>query len=206
MAHRIAGMNTTPCPHLVAVFCLGALLASSLPARAQALTARQVVDRIKANVGVPWSEQTVDTIKAGEPDTPVDGIAVTMMATLDVLERAAAAGHNMVITHEPTFYDHLDPTDGLVGEKDPVTAAKLKFIKGWEFVYMVDAGMPPIKAATIVGRDRPANGEGDRDRRGGQVRGPGRRARRPDRRHQGDGQGELRHEGRRDLQTIARRP
>ena len=51
-----------------------------------------------------------------------------MMATLDVLQRAAAAGHNLVITHEPTFFDHLDPTEGLVRENNPVTAAKLKFI------------------------------------------------------------------------------
>ena len=92
------------------------------------MTARQVIERIKANVGVPWTGPTVDTTKAGDPDTPVKGIALTMMATLDVLQRAAAAGQNLVITHEPTFYDHLDPTAGLVGEKDPVTAAKLKFI------------------------------------------------------------------------------
>ena len=110
------------------VLLLGALIASSMSAGAQALTARQVIDRIKANVGVPWTEPTVDTIKAGDPETPVKGIALTVMATLDVLQRAAAAGQNFVITHEPTFYDHLDPTDGLVGEKDPVTAAKLKFI------------------------------------------------------------------------------
>ena len=96
---------------------------------AAALTARQVIERIKTNVGVPWSEQTVgSTIKAGDPETPVKGIALTMMATLDVLQRAAAAGLNLVITHEPTFYDHLDPTDGLVRENNPVTAAKLKFI------------------------------------------------------------------------------
>jgi putative NIF3 family GTP cyclohydrolase 1 type 2 len=110
------------------LICLGGLAASGAPANAQPLTARQVIDRIKANVGVPWTEPTVDTIKAGDPETPVKGIALTMMATLDVLQRAAAAGQNLVITHEPTFYDHLDPTDGLVGENDPVTAAKLKFI------------------------------------------------------------------------------
>lgn len=107
-----------------------AVAVSAVPSTisAQALTARHVIDRIKANVGVPWSEQTVDTIKAGDPDTPVTGIALTMMATLDVLQRAAATGHNLVVTHEPTFYDHLDPTDGLVKENDPVTTAKLKFI------------------------------------------------------------------------------
>jgi putative NIF3 family GTP cyclohydrolase 1 type 2 len=107
---------------------------SSVPAGAQALTARQVIERIKSNVGVPWSDKTVDTIKAGDPDTPVKGIALTMMATLDVLQRAAAAGLNLVITHEPTFYDHLDPTDGLVKEHDPVTAAKLKFITDHKMV------------------------------------------------------------------------
>jgi len=42
----------------------------------------------------------------------VTGIAVTMMATLDVLQRAAANGQNLIITHEPTFYDHLDRPQG----------------------------------------------------------------------------------------------
>ena len=32
---------------------------------AQALTAGQVIDRIKANVGIPWRAQTVDNIIAG---------------------------------------------------------------------------------------------------------------------------------------------
>jgi hypothetical protein len=78
-----------------------------------ALTAAQVIDRIKSNVGVPWREQTVDKIIAGEAETAVKGIATTMMATLDVVQRAAAAGKNMVITHEPTFYSHEDTTDRL---------------------------------------------------------------------------------------------
>jgi len=93
------------------------------------LTAREVVSRIQAHVGVPWEAETVDTFKAGSPDEPVTGIAVTMMATMDVLERAAASGKNLVITHEPTFYNHLDKLD-VLGEKerDPVLAAKLAFI------------------------------------------------------------------------------
>ena len=66
-----------------------------------ALTASAVIDRIKGSVGVPWQAETVDRIVAGAPDTRVRGIATTMMATLEVVERAAAAGKNMVITHEP---------------------------------------------------------------------------------------------------------
>jgi hypothetical protein len=46
------------------------------------ITAREVIDRIQKNVGVPWREQTVDTFKAGDPDTPVTGIATTMMGDL----------------------------------------------------------------------------------------------------------------------------
>lgn len=97
-------------------------------------TARQIIDQIKANVGVPWREETVDTFKAGDPETPVTGIATTMMATFDVLRRAAAEGKNLVITHEPTFYSHLDKTDLLEKENDPVWADKEKFIREHKMV------------------------------------------------------------------------
>ena len=58
------------------------------------LTAGEVVDRIRKQVGIPWRAQTVDQIVAGNENTPVHGIATTMMATLDVVKRAAAAGKN----------------------------------------------------------------------------------------------------------------
>jgi putative NIF3 family GTP cyclohydrolase 1 type 2 len=98
------------------------------------LTARHVIEQIKQNVGVPWTEPTVDTFKGGNPDTPVTGIAVTMMATLDVLERAAANGQNLVITHEPTFYNHLDASEALQKQNDPVLAEKEKFISDHHLV------------------------------------------------------------------------
>ncbi len=94
-------------------FAAGLLLHHSLFAQGTALTARQVIERIQKNVGVPWRSQTVDTFKAGDPDTRVTGVATTMMATFDVLERAAASGKNLIITHEPTFYGHLDQTGDL---------------------------------------------------------------------------------------------
>jgi hypothetical protein len=104
-------------------------LASVAQAQGQHLTAREVVARIQQQVGVPWQSDTVDTFKAGNPDSPVSGIAVTMMATLDVLQRAAAAGDNLVITHEPTFFDHLDIPDQLPEkDDDSVLMAKRKFI------------------------------------------------------------------------------
>ncbi len=92
----------------------------------QSLTAGQVIDRIKANVGIPWRAQTVDNIIFGTADAPVKGIATTMMATLDVVQRAAASGRNMIITHEPTFYSHQDTTDQLL--QDPTYKFKTEFM------------------------------------------------------------------------------
>jgi putative NIF3 family GTP cyclohydrolase 1 type 2 len=107
------------------IFACTLLAAGS--ASAAPLTAQQVIDRIKAQAGGSWQGATVDTFKAGDPNTPVTGIATTFMSTLDVLQRAAASGKNLIITHEPTFYNHLDKLDDLQG--DPVVEAKLEFIR-----------------------------------------------------------------------------
>lgn len=95
--------------------------------RPATLTAGDIVGRIQKMVGIPWRKQTVDNIVAGGPDTPVSGIATTMMATLDVLQRAAAAGANLVITHETPFYLHQDQTTDLAG--DPTYEFKVNFIR-----------------------------------------------------------------------------
>jgi putative NIF3 family GTP cyclohydrolase 1 type 2 len=103
---------------------------SAASAQDRPLTAREVIQRIQEHVGVPWQKETVDTFKAGDPDTKVTGIAVTMMATFDVLQRAAASGANLVITHEPTFYNHLDDLKEIPQkENDAVLSEKLAFIK-----------------------------------------------------------------------------
>ncbi len=120
-------MHWTNC--FVIAGLMGSLLSATALARENHVTARQVVERIQKNVGVPWRNETVDTFKAGNPDAAVTGIAVTMMATLDVLERAAASGKNLVITHEPTFYNHLDTTENLKQQNDAVLAAKEEFIQ-----------------------------------------------------------------------------
>ena len=103
---------------------------STASAQERPLTAREVIQRIQEHVGVPWQKETVDTFKAGDPDTKVAGIAVTMMATFDVLQRAAASNANLIITHEPTFYNHLDDLKEIPQkENDPVLSEKLAFIK-----------------------------------------------------------------------------
>jgi putative NIF3 family GTP cyclohydrolase 1 type 2 len=103
-------------------------LSSVAVAQQGRVTARELVEEIKKQVGVEWKKDTVDTFKAGNPDTVVTGVAVTMMATMNVLERASAKGLNFVITHEPTFYAHLDTPEG-IPESDPVWAEKRAFIE-----------------------------------------------------------------------------
>ncbi len=106
-----------------------ALCATRTEAQEKRPTAREVVAAIQAHIGVPWMSKTVDTFKAGNPDTPVTGIAVTMMATLDVLQRAAANGQNVIITHEPTFFNHYDDKPEGMDENDAVWKEKRAFIE-----------------------------------------------------------------------------
>jgi putative NIF3 family GTP cyclohydrolase 1 type 2 len=96
------------------------------------LTAAAVIQRIKDKVGVPWRAETVDRIIAGTPDTRVRGVATTMMSTLDVVQRAAAAGRNMIVTHEPTFYSHQDTREPLA--QDPTYQFKDRFLRDHDIV------------------------------------------------------------------------
>jgi putative NIF3 family GTP cyclohydrolase 1 type 2 len=91
-------------------------------------TAYQIVEQIKHNLGVPWRQPTVDVFKTGDSSTVVTGIAVTMMATLDVLQRAVAHGENLIISHEPVYFYHFDPEVPMEKYKDPVYETKKAYI------------------------------------------------------------------------------
>jgi putative NIF3 family GTP cyclohydrolase 1 type 2 len=78
------------------------------PLYATGLTAQDVIDRIKKNVGVEWKPDTVDTFKAGDPATIVTGVVTTSVATLAALRFAVKTGANLIITSEPTFYARAD--------------------------------------------------------------------------------------------------
>jgi putative NIF3 family GTP cyclohydrolase 1 type 2 len=89
----------------------GATLAASRLAQSQQaqLTAGDVVDRIKKNLGIPWNSSTFrDTYKIGGPEIQVKGIATTFGTNISVMQKAVKAGLNMIITHEPTFWSDAD--------------------------------------------------------------------------------------------------
>jgi putative NIF3 family GTP cyclohydrolase 1 type 2 len=104
---------------------------------AAAITAQEVIERIKKNIGVEWKPDSVDSVKAGDPSTIVKGIVTTSMATMAVLQQAVKAGANVIITAQPTFFGRADlptPPAGRGGANqaaappDPVFAGKHAFI------------------------------------------------------------------------------
>ncbi|MBR6789952.1 MAG: Nif3-like dinuclear metal center hexameric protein [Oscillospiraceae bacterium] len=51
---------------------------------------------------------TCDTCKAGDPEREVTKAAVAMTATPEVVRQAVRWGAELLIVHEPTYYDHWD--------------------------------------------------------------------------------------------------
>jgi putative NIF3 family GTP cyclohydrolase 1 type 2 len=96
------------------------------------LTAAQVMQRVIAATGATVPANSVDTRKASDPNTVVTGIVSTFMDTFAVLEQAVANGDNLIITHEPTFYNHQDDQTSLTG--DPVLQQKLNYIRDHHLV------------------------------------------------------------------------
>ena len=109
---------------LIAVILSGSLFGQQT--NSNRLTANQVIDLVKTNVHCPWSAETVDTFKSGNPQDVVTGVVTCMFADTKVLQKAVANKCNLIITHEPLFYNHLDETISL--ENDPVYQAKIKYI------------------------------------------------------------------------------
>jgi putative NIF3 family GTP cyclohydrolase 1 type 2 len=109
-----------------------ASFASAETSEARERTIQEVIDLILAAAGGARREDTVDTVKAGDPSQKITGITTTFLATHEVIRRSIDLGANLVITHEPTFYNHLDKVDWLKG--DPIYEAKRKLIEDHKVV------------------------------------------------------------------------
>ena len=67
---------------------------------------------------------TCDTIKAGNPNKELKKVAVTMFATVETIKKAKSWGADMLIVHEPTYYDHFEEIEDL-----PVVVEKRRLIE-----------------------------------------------------------------------------
>lgn len=89
---------------------------------------QEVIDRI-----CKWHEPFVDReggrdrVLCGDPEQECTGIAVTVCATYEVIQKAASQGANFIITHESIFFGSRIDQDGL--EENEVYQSKRKLIE-----------------------------------------------------------------------------
>jgi putative NIF3 family GTP cyclohydrolase 1 type 2 len=87
---------------------------------------KDVVETVLNLNGGRKFERTCDQLIEGHWESRVTGVAVTFMATVDVIRRAMAVGCNFIITHEPTYFTGMDNTEWLTS--DPVYRQKKALI------------------------------------------------------------------------------
>ena len=117
------------------------------------ITIQQAIDTIIAAVPGDPPPDTVDTVKIGDPAQPLTGIVTTFLATVEVIEKAAQLGANLIITHEPIFYNHRDETDWLADK--PVYEAKRRLIEQrrvviWRFHDLLHTLQPDPTVAGLL--------------------------------------------------------
>jgi putative NIF3 family GTP cyclohydrolase 1 type 2 len=100
--------------------------------KGSAPTASQIIELIIKQTGSAQIPNTVDVIKEGNPDTQITGIVTCMFATMKVLRQASAKNCNLIIAHEPLYYNHLDETKRF--QNDPVFLEKKRFITDHKLV------------------------------------------------------------------------
>jgi putative NIF3 family GTP cyclohydrolase 1 type 2 len=113
------------CTIMLGQVCSG-LIYSQDSMNLKSATAEQIVGTIIKNTGSSIIPNTVDIFKEGDPATPVTGIITCMFATRDVLKQAVAKKCNLIIVHEPLYYNHLDQTENF--RNDQVYLEKKRFI------------------------------------------------------------------------------
>lgn len=87
------------------------------------MKAIELIEKLK-NGAFEQKDRTCDTVKAGNPEKEIGKVAVSMFATVDIIKRVKEWGADMLIVHEPTYYDHFE--EMLI---NPVTEAKKKLIE-----------------------------------------------------------------------------
>lgn len=91
------------------------------------MTIQEFINGLKVSIGMAWRETAIDDFLYGNPDVELKDVAVTMMATQEVLEEAVRRGCNLIITHEPLFYNHHHQFQHLLN--DAVYMAKEAYLR-----------------------------------------------------------------------------
>ena len=70
---------------------------------------------------------TADTFKSGDPEKEVKKIGVAMFPSYKLIKEAAEWGAELLVVHEPVYYNHYDQTGHLL--ENPVYKIKSELIK-----------------------------------------------------------------------------
>lgn len=87
------------------------------------MKAIELIEELK-NGAYKLKDRTCDTVKAGNPEKEIKKVAISMFATVDIIKQVREWGADMLIVHEPTYYDHYEEM-----LSNPVTEAKKKLIE-----------------------------------------------------------------------------
>lgn len=72
------------------------------------MKAIEIMNELYALAGEGDYSNTCDTLKAGKADQETNRVALTMFATPEVVKAAKEWGAQLLIVHEPTYYNHMD--------------------------------------------------------------------------------------------------
>ncbi len=89
------------------------------------MIAIDIINELKADADVP--NPTCDTIKFGDENKEVSRVGVCMMPTVEVLKKAIEWKTDLLIVHEPLFYDHMENY-----EENSIVNAKIELAKNSE--------------------------------------------------------------------------
>ena len=112
----------------------------------------EVIDKLIAFHPPVDEAHTCDTVKCGDPNRECSGIVVTCFASVDVIRKTIELGANLIIVHEPLFWNHEDKTDWLAQSK--IFAEKKKLLDSNGIVVWRDHdrihGSPPGKTPEFI--------------------------------------------------------
>ena len=73
----------------------------------------EIINKLSAFHPAVDEVHTCDTVKCGDPSRECTGIVVTCFASVEVIRKTIELGANLIIAHEPLFWNHEDKTDWL---------------------------------------------------------------------------------------------
>ncbi len=91
--------------------------------------------------------QSCDTLKTGNQETELHKVAISMFATPNLIREVRDWGAELLIVHEPTFYDHYDRKL----ENDPVTEAKAALLEEAGLAVWRYHDHPHVKFKDMIG-------------------------------------------------------